>query len=375
MIIGIDASRAAARERTGTETYSLYLSRALVALAPEQRFRFYFNRAPEAALFDAPNVEQRVIPFPRLWTHIRLALEMWRHPPAVLFVPAHVLPPIRPRHSLVTVHDLGYRHFPQAHPWWQRLYLDWSTRWNVRVASCVLADSQATRDDLVRFYRTNHKKITVAYPGRDETLRRVNDVALIEATQRRYGLDGPYILYIGTLQPRKNLARLIDAFSRFTSHVSRLTLVLAGKKGWLYDDLFAQVRRLGLEGRVIFPGYIADEDKAALISGAAAVAFPSLYEGFGFPVLEAFQCGVPVVCSQTSSLPEIAGRAAILVNPLNVQEIADGLVRAVTDEDLRRELIARGYEQAQRFSWSACARVVLERIFENETAFSASRET
>ncbi|MBN1886569.1 MAG: glycosyltransferase family 4 protein [Thermoflexales bacterium] len=377
-MIGIDASRAASQQRTGTEAYSLHLIRALAEAAPACRFRLYFNRAPEEGLFDAHNVEPCVIPFPRLWTHLRLSAELGRRPPDALFVPAHVLPPLRPRCSLVTVHDLGYRHFPQAHPWLARLYLDGSTRWNVRAASWVLADSQATKDDAVRFYGTDPAKIVVAYPGRDESLGRVDDPAVVEKAKRRYGIEGQYILYIGTLQPRKNLGRLIEAFSAspalhagasvsFQLHlhcaqaqVSAFSLVLAGKKGWLYDDLFEQVRRLGLDGQVIFPGFVAEEDKAALLSGAAAVAFPSLYEGFGFPALEALQCGVPLVCSNSSSLPEVAGQAALLVDPLDVDSIAQALVRIVADEDLRQDLTRRGYEQAARFSWQACARTVLD---------------
>lgn len=355
MLIGMDASRAAVAQATGTEFYSQQLIRALIDLAPDHRFRLYFNQQPLAQLNTA-RVEARVIPFPRLWTHVRLSLEVTRHPPDVLFVPSHVLPLLRPRRSVVTIHDLGYLHFPDAHPTLQRWHLDLSTRWNARVAALVIADSQATKADLIKHYHTPTEKIVVAYPGLDPQLRRVEDVT---TTLTRYGLDGEYIFTIGTLQPRKNLSRLIDAYSRSTLPSRNIRLAIAGKKGWLYDDLFRQVEQIELSDRVLFLGYVPDEDKAALLSGACAFVFPSLYEGFGFPVIEAMACGVPVVCSNTSSLPEVAGHAALLIDPLDVDAIAAALNRIVSESDLRQTLIERGYTQARRFTWKACARAVL----------------
>ena len=368
MLIGIDASRAARAERTGTEAYSLHLIRALLSTAPQHHFRLYTDRALPREL-DAPNVELRVMPFPRLWTHVRLSTEMLLHPPDVLFVPAHVVPLIHPR-TVVTIHDLGYFHFPQAHPPLARLYLDLSTRWNARVAAHVIADSQATKDDLVRYYGTSLDKITVAYPGRDEDLRRVDDPSVTEAVKHRYNVTGDYLFYIGTLQPRKNLVRLVQAFanlrslSDFRPPTSDLRLVIAGGKGWLSDDVFAEVKRLGLESQVLFPGRVAEEDKAALLSGAKAFVFPSLYEGFGLPVVEAMQCGTPVICSNTSSLPEVAGDAAVPIDPLDIDALAQAMARLLDDADLRRTLIERGYAQAKKFSWAACAARVLA-VFES----------
>jgi glycosyltransferase involved in cell wall biosynthesis len=283
---------------------------------------------------------------------------MAQHPPDVLFVPAHVVPLIHPHRSIVTIHDVGYRYFPAAHPWRQRMYLDWSTAWNVRVAAHILADSPATQADLIRFYGADPAKITVAFPGRDASLHRVDDPAQIEMVKQYYGIREPYILYLGTLQPRKNLARLIQAFAHLLAQEPTFQLVLAGKKGWLYADLFAQVKRAGLENHVLFTGYVAESDKAALLSGAAVMAFPSLYEGFGFPVLEAFQCGTPLVCSNAAALPQVAGDAALLIDPTAVEEWAIQLRRAATNIDLRRMLVQRGYEQARRFSWEACAQAV-----------------
>lgn len=356
-IIGIDASRADSPLPTGTETYSRRLIQALLASSAPHRFRLYFRSAPAT---DFGGAELRPIPFPRLWTHLRLSWEMVRCPPDLLFVPAHVLPLLHPPLSLVTVHDLGYLHFPAAHPLRQRLYLDLSTRWSARAAAHLLTDSEATRVDLIRHYGTPPDKITVAYPGYDETLAPVRDPAIVAAVQRRYAIPGPYLLYLGTLQPRKNLARLIDAFARLGD--KNLWLVLAGRKGWLYDDLFAQVRRLGLEGRVLFPGYIAEEDKAALLSGALAFAFPSLYEGFGLPILEAQACGCPVFCADTSSLPEVAGASALLVDPQDTDALTAAMSRLATESRLREHLVEAGFANLARFSWQRCAQTVLEVI-------------
>jgi len=423
MLIGIDASRAAAARRTGTETYSLRLICNLIALGAGHRFRLYTNGQPPPGLFggdlatakglsDKPaehpefvegcgstqapvvlrhglpasqndqqtgfridsNFELRSIPFPRLWTHLRLSAEMAVRPPAVLFVPAHVLPLIHPRRSVVTVHDLGYLAYPEAHKPGDRRYLDWSTRWNARRATTVIADSAATKADLIRAYGVDGRKIQVIHLGRDETLVPVRDAQILAEVRVRHGIAAHYMLYVGTLQPRKNLARLIEAFARAAAApaFAGLQLVLAGKKGWLYDDLFAQVERMGLTGRVLFPGYVEDADLPALLSGALAFVFPSLYEGFGIPVLEAGACGVPVITSNTSSLPEVAGdpsagsgeAAALLVDPHDVDAIAEAMNRLVTDEALRAELSRRGLANVQRFSWEKCARETLAVLLE-----------
>jgi glycosyltransferase involved in cell wall biosynthesis len=366
MLIGIDASRATIAHPTGTEVYSRQLIQALLALESPHRFRLYFrNPVPPDSFLGA---DLCIAPFPRFWTHLRLSWEMVHRSPDALFVPAHVVPLVHPPTSLVTVHDLGYLHFPQAHPWRQRLYLDLSTRWSVRVSAHVLADSAATKADLVARYGVPSAKVTVAYPGRDETLVPVLDPAEIEVVKGRHGISGDYFLYVGTLQPRKNLARLIEAFAAFKQRAKpgleerRTRLVLAGKQGWLYDALFKQVHRLGLEGQVCFPGYISDEDKAALMSGALAFLFPSLYEGFGLPVLEAQACECPVVTSTTSSLPEIAGDGALLVDPRDTMAIAMAMERVASDLVLREKLVERGLANVSRFSWTACARTVLSAV-------------
>jgi glycosyltransferase involved in cell wall biosynthesis len=289
---------------------------------------------------------------------------MVRHPPDLLFVPAHVLPPIRPRRSLVTIHDLGYLAFPEAHPWKQRIYLDLSTRWNAHAATHILTDSRAVKADLIRQYAVEPSKITVAYPGNDESLHPVQDAATIAATKARYGIASAYFLYLGTLQPRKNLTRLVDAFARFSTRCAPcdVQLILAGKRGWLYDDLLSEIQRHGLDQQVLLPGYVAKEDKAALLSGALGFVFPSLHEGFGMPVLEAQACGCPVITSTTSSLPEVAGDGALLVDPHDGAAIGRAMESLFQEERLRTELVERGFINLKRFSWHACAETVLRVI-------------
>ena len=370
-LIGVDASRSVAVQPTGTELYSRYLIEALLATAPDRFFfRLYFNQPPQSqrnawqsAISNQQSVISnqrsaiRVIPFPRLWTHLRLSLEMIQGRPDLLFVPAHVLPAIHPRRSVVTVHDLGYVYFPEAHPPRQRWYLDTTTRWQARTGAHLIADSAATKRDLIEQYRTRPTRITVAYPGLDPHVYRVDDPEEIARVKAKYQIASEYVIYLGTLQPRKNLARLIAAFLQLPT--SNLHLLLAGKPGWYSDQLLQQANE-----RVNFIGYVDAADKNALLSSAAAFAFPSLYEGFGFPVLEAMACGTPVLCSNTSSLPEVGGDAALQVDPLSVDDISRGLREIVSNEGLRRTLIERGYEQIKRFTWQACAETVLA-VFEH----------
>lgn len=364
LTIGIDASRAARARRTGTETYSLELIKALAGLAsPGCRLRLYTPHPPRHQDWpDSAWVKTRLIPWPRLWTHMRLAAELRLHPPHVLFVPAHVLPLYCPVPAAVTVHDLGYLHYPQAHPPFDRWYLDWSNRRHTRVARHLFVDSEATRQDLVKFYGADPQRMSVVYLGRDERLVRVNDPDVLARTRHRYNLDADYLLYLGTLHPRKNLVRLIEAFNQAVQMAGNdsLQLVIAGQQGWLYEKILARVQGLGLAGRVVFPGYVAPEAKAALLSGALAYVFPSLYEGFGLPVLEAMTCGVPVLTSNSSSLPEVAGQAALLVDPHDTAAIAAGLVQLMTRPDLRQRLVEQGYRQVQNFSWNRAAQQVLE---------------
>ncbi|MGQ9681129.1 MAG: glycosyltransferase family 4 protein [Anaerolineae bacterium] len=360
MLIGIDASRATVARRTGTENYSLQVTRELLVAAPEHRFRLYL-REPDAAnvLPKPPNAEVRLLGPRRLWTHLGLSGEMLRRPPDVLFVPAHVVPLRHPRATVVTIHDVGYRYFPAQHTWRSRAYLDWSTRYSCRAARHIIADSHATAGDLQSLYDVPASKISVVHLGLDPSLK----PASMEEQMRvrvRYGLHSPYVLYLGTIQPRKNLARLVQAFARLPSTLAPLDLVLVGSTGWLAEGIQRAIREHGVQGRVRLTGYVPQQDLAPLLSAAVCFVLPSLYEGFGLPVLEAMACGTPVICSEAGSLREAAGDAALLFPPTDADALQAALLRVLDDESLRASLIERGHAQAQRFSWARCARETLD---------------
>jgi glycosyltransferase involved in cell wall biosynthesis len=204
-------------------------------------------------------------------------------------------------------------------------------------------------------------RVVVVYPGVEPRFQRVQDRQALDAVRQRYNLPDHFALGLGTLQPRKNLGRLIEAYAGVREELgSELHLVIAGGAGWMYESVFRRVAELGLQNLVSFPGYIADEDLPTLYSLADLFVFPSLYEGFGLPVLEAMACGTPVVTSAVSSLPEVAGDAALLVDPLDTQALAEAMRRALDDTRLRSEMVQKGLEQARRFTWAVSARQLME---------------
>lgn len=353
MRIALDASRTTVARVTGTEHYSRELTRALIALDSGHDFDLYFRDPPPPGLFpESSKVRQYVIPMQRLWTHAGFAMAVTMRRPDVVFVPAHTLPFAFLGHAVVTVHDLGFRYFPEAHNRADRFYLDLTTGYSAQRARVVLADSEATAQDLAQIYRIPPEKIRVVYPGVDPL-----PVGSIDTIRAKYKLPERYFLFLGTLQPRKNIAVIVQAYQRWRQanpEDQDIGLVLAGKQGWLYNEHWAK----GMPG-VQMTGYIDDEDKGSLYARALALVFPTLYEGFGFPVLEAMHCGLPVITSSTSSLPELAGEAALLVDPLNVEGITQHMTQISANAELRGLLREKGYKQAARFTWERAASQVM----------------
>jgi len=366
MIIGIDASRALTARRTGTERYSLELINALLDLDSSHTIRLYAPRTPPIDLF-RKNAEIVELPGKRLWTHTKLGPHTRKYPPDVLFVPSHVLPIVGPRHTVVTVHDLGYEYYPKAHAYKELHYLRWSTKRHTRVATRIITDSNATKNDLVTLYGADPDRIRVVYLAPDPTLKPVKDKIKLSLGAAQFGIPGyaVYLLHIGTIHPRKNLDRLVEAFALLRDRLpeKKLHLVLAGGMGHEGHRLRKKVQDMNLEEHVRFTGYVMAHQVATLYSGAAAYVLPSLFEGFGLPVLEAQACETPLVCSNSSSLPEIAGEGALYFDPTDVKAMADAVEKVLTDEPMRQELIAKGRENLKRFSWQKTAKETL-RILE-----------
>lgn len=293
----------------------------------------------------------------RIWYRARLPLpvEIWTGKVNLFHATDFVLPPTLPKtRTLLTVHDLSFVRIPEAASPRLKHYLDQVVPRSARRADHILADSQATKDDLIAIYNLPPDKITVLLSGVDPRFKRSSIGLLTMRKTYRMG-QRPYLFTVGTVQPRKNYVRLVLALQQLRREGYDLDLVICGGKGWLADPLYEAIRSENLEEHVHLIGFADDADLPALYSGAEIVAFPSLYEGFGFPVLEGMACGTPVVTSRVSSLPEVAGNAAMLVNPLDLDEIVNAIRRLLDDSALRAELIQKGYEQVKRFTWEASA--------------------
>ncbi len=268
-----------------------------------------------------------------------------------------VLPPTLPRsRSLLTVHDLSFIRVPDAASPSLRRYLEAVVPRSVERADHVLADSQVTKDDLIEIYRTPPDKISVLYSAVDGRFGRVTDEMALQEVLNRHNLkELKYVLSVGTVQPRKNYSGAIRALSKIRDQGIDLHYAVAGGRGWLEDEMYRSIRETAMEDRVHILGFVPDEDLPALYSGARALLAVSLYEGFGLPVLEAMACGTPVITSNLSSLPEVAGDAGILVDPLDTEAISDAIMRLLTDAALRQQLVAAGFEHVKRFSWASAA--------------------
>lgn len=371
MKIGIEASTAVETHKAGVGQYTYHLIRSLVGLSERcHHYTCYFRHTkpdPLQALGlqnDAlTQLSARIMPFPYLWTQVRLPLELRQHPQDVYFFPSSVVPLVnQPEKSVVTVHDLAFLFFQECFSPSLRNWLKIATERSVRKAQKVIAVSEATRQDLLAYYQCDPEKVIVVHHGVDGCFK-PQALEDVETIKQRYRIHGSYLLSVGTLQRRKNIPRLLQAFyllKQKYKHPEKLVLVGQKYADLPEDEIFSTITRLSLEQEVIWTGYIEREEMPAIMSGAEVFVLPSLYEGFGMPALEAMACGTPVACSNTSSLPEVVGDNGVVFDPYSVDDMAETLHYLLQKQELRQELSEQGRVRAAHFSWESCAQKTLD---------------
>lgn len=369
MIIAIDASRAVREQPTGTELYSARLIEYLAKIDTNNTYYLYTPTQPTGQLAKLPkNFIWKVIPFPRLWTHLRLPLALWRDKPDILFVPAHVLPLFNPvKKTVITLHDIASEVFPEMYSWFQRWYFRFTTRSIAQTVSAIITPSQATKDDLTRIFQVAAEKITVIWLGFDQE-RFTQKHELTPAIKKLQ----PYFVMVGRLEKRKNTVGVVKAFAQLRAQHPELSpkLVLIGKPGFGYEEVERAIATLpaDVQADVIRPGYVTDEEVAAYTAHSAAYLYPSLYEGFGIPILEAMAAGTPVITSDVSANPEVADDAAVFVQPNDTDELVRLMAIFADDELSRTEIVKKGKQRIKEFSWQKMAEqtlAVLEEVGED----------
>lgn len=404
MTIGIDASRANREFKTGTEWYSYHVLKNLLAIDNHNRYLWYSDRPfrPELGeiIKQYKNVRGKVLAWPLvyLWTIIRLSLEMLFHRPKILFVPAHVLPLIHPRRTLLTIHDIAFKREksvyiePLTSPekrWIKNIailfckyislfrgrhfvydpttYLNWSTRYGLRHAKKIIAVSQATKDELVAVYQVRPDKVAVVHNGYDrQSYYPIKASEKIKKVLSKHDLNFPYLLYVGRLEKKKNIPLLVEAFALLKENHPEIKekLVLVGLAGYGYNEVKYIIEEYNLNAEVIILGWLEEEDLPAIHCGARAFVFPSRHEGFGIPVLQALACALPTLVSDLPVFREIVGESVLYFDKDDKMDLAEKMYRLLSDGNLRRSLREKGLVKAKSFSWEKCAEETL-RVMES----------
>ncbi len=366
MNIGLDGNEANVGARVGSGQYAASMLGEF-AKVNNHNFIVYLKEKPLADLpKETANFKYKVFGPKKLWTQLALPLKLtFGSKPDIFFTLGHYGPRFSKIPYVVTIFDLSYIHYPNLFNK-NDLYqlVNWS-KYSIKKSKHIFAISESTKKDLVKNFKIDSSKISVTYMGYDQQTFKPQSKSAVDKVKAKYKIIGDYIVFVGTLQPRKNIERLIEAFCNLLLQsktrtneqlkIKNLKLVIIGRKGWLYDSIFQKVKNLNLISSVIFTDYVPVKDLSALLSGSKLYVSPSLYEGFGIPVIEAQACGVPVVVSSTSSLPEIVGDSGILIDPESVDSIVNGIKKVLSNEKLSKELVTKGFTNIKRFSWQKCA--------------------
>lgn len=370
MHIGIDGNEANQNVRVGSGVYVYNLLKMFRNRENDGiKFWVYLKNKP---LKDMPlatnNFHYKIIKPEKLWTQIALPITLWREKiqgtcPDVFFSPSHYVPRMCPIPSVVTIFDLSFIKYPSLFEQKDLFILKNGTSFSVKQAEYIITISEFSKKEIMNYYHVDGDKISVTYPGYDKLRfnKEVNqEKSRLKKIRDKYGIRSPYLLFIGTLQPRKNLIKLLEVFKMLLKENKNLQLVVAGminegRGGWMQSAFFAKIKELNLQNNLLITGYIPDDEVPYLMCNAKVLVLPSIYEGFGIPVVEAFACGCPVVSSNSSSLKEIVSDAGMLVEPQDIHDIAEGIRKVLNDDKLRNRLIQKGYERAQFFDWTSCA--------------------
>ncbi|MBI2051188.1 glycosyltransferase family 4 protein [Candidatus Roizmanbacteria bacterium] len=375
MVIGIDGNEANVEQKVGVSVYTASLLEQFHIKADKNlQFKIFLKKTPSPSLPSENNYFAYEIVRPSvLWSQVVLPLSLRKHNDlTVFFSPAHYAPRFCHVPYVVTIHDLSYLYYPNEFLKKDLYKLKNWTKYSVKRAKKVICVSHTTKQDLMRFYSVPEDKIEVVYNGYKKIVKhskfnpstslRIDgeQSRTINVLSSRFKISAPYLLYVGTLQPRKNLTTLIKAFEMFKKTNPEFKLVIAGKKGWLYKHIFQTVKDLSLRKDVVFTGYVSDEELARFYRNAFCLVHPSLYEGFGIPILEAMSYDCPVIASNTSSLPEVGGDACLYFDPQNVGELFKKLLLLSENQTKRLELIQKGRQRIKLFSWEKCATQTLD---------------
>jgi len=368
MHIAIDA-HSVGTQLGGNVTYITSLIEALAEIDKSNQYTLYVTM-PEAVerytgRWDNFNVRRTLPHTPLIRIPITLALELRRRPVDLLFV-QYTAPLFAPCKVVTTIHDISYEHLPETFNRRSRFQMKLTIRHTARHADHVIASSEYSRQDVIDTYQLRPEKVTAIPLAAPASYKPVTDQSRLNLIREKYSIKGDFILGVGSIHPRKNLSRLISAYAALVKRRDDVpALMLVGKKGWLSDETFNAKELSGLGDRVRFTGFVPDEDLPPLYSAAKIFVYPSFFEGFGLPPLEAMQCGTPVITGNRTSLPEVVGDAGLQVDPFQIDAIADAIEKVLSDEKLSSELSERGLKRAEKFSWGSTARqtlAVFERI-------------
>ncbi len=365
MQIAVDASSTIS-PRTGVGTYTYNLLQALGEIDKTNEYILYFNYFRPSKIvpkFEQSNFKKVINRIPAkvqriLHNNLKLPIELFVGGIDIFHSPNYFLPPTRSAQTIITIYDLTFKRFPETRI---RSDVRYYNKWvpaAAKMANRVITISQSTKQDIIELLDIPENKVDVICGATDNQFVPIEDIQILQRVKAKYNLPEKFSLYVGTLEPRKNIPTLLQAFAILKKQ-HHLKLVIAGRKGWLYDEIFETVKKLKLTGDVIFTGYICEKDLPALYNLADLFVFPSFYEGFGLPVLEAMACGLPVITSDTSSLPEVVGDAGIMVDPYDVEGLAEAMYKVLADATLQQRMRAKGLQRAELFSWEETARKTL----------------